>query len=258
MNLHFPKIPILISTALALAGCSDQSITATQKEEYRNSKPLLEWIRGAEFGRGGQEIRVPVKKIGQATAEQRGLVETAGGGARMQLSPERKPLAVQGGGSSPSLEFSIVEAFSEVSKLINNAVTNLGASSTESTGFKFAGYGLSFSRTSNKETSASQTVSESTSQTATLSGPDGASLKYVDNFRYNAKGTWDGHPVREWSLSKSGDLDFKTFLSDVLAGTGSGSPRYSLEIFEDPENQSFWVLVTVRFPIDETIRAISK
>jgi hypothetical protein len=174
-------------------------------------------------------------------------VETAGGGARMQLSPERKPLAVQGGGSSPSLEFAIVEAFSEVSKLIGTELKNRGGSSMESSGVKFAGYGLSFSRTSNKETSSSQTVSESTSQTATLSGPDGASLKYVDNFRYNAKGTWDGHPVREWSLSKSGDLDFKTFLSDVLAATGPGGLECSLEVFEDQKNLTYLAIVTVRF-----------
>lgn len=247
MNLHFPKIPILISTALALAGCSDQPITATQKDEYRNSKPLLEWIRGAEFGRGGQESRIPVEKIGQATAEQRGVVEPAGGGARMQLSPERKLLAVQGGGSSPCLEFAIVEAFSEVSRFLGTELKNRGGSSMESSGGKFAGYGLSSTRTINKETAGSKTVSESISRTANLTGPDGGNLEYVEDYRLETSGSWDGHPVTEWSLSKSGDLDFKTFLSDVLAAPGPGGPEYALELFEDPENLTYLALVTVRF-----------
>lgn len=247
MKLHFPKITILFSIALAVPGCSDKPITGAQKEEYRNSRPLLEWIRGAQFERGGREIRVPVKKIGQATAEQRGLVETDGGGARMQLSPKRKLLAVQGGGSSPSLEFAIVDAFSEVSRFIKNEVTNLGASSTESTGFKLAGYGLSSTRTINKVTAGSKTVSESISRTANLTGPDGGNLEYLEDYRLETSSSWDGHPVTEWSLSKSGDLDFKTFLTDLLAATGPGSPEYTLEIFDDPENLTYLALVTVRF-----------
>lgn len=247
MNLYFPKILILISTALALAGCSDRSISATQKEAYRGSRPLLEWIKVTEFEYGGREIRVPVKKIGEATAEQRGLVKIVGSGARMQLSPERKLQAVKGCGSSPSLEFAIVEAFSEVSTLIGTKLENQGGASMESTGLKFAGYGLSFSRTSIKEALSSQIASDSISCTATLTGPVGGNLEYVEDCRLETSGSQDGHSVTEWSLSKSGELDFKTFLSDVLAATEPGGPEYALEIFEDPENQTYYALLSIRF-----------
>lgn len=248
MNQHFPKIPILFLTSLALGSCSHQPITAVHKEEYRNSQPLLEWIRGAEFEIGGRKIQVPVKKISAATAEQMELLNYDSN-VETKFSPERRLRSAHVAGSSPSLEFAILDAFSNFILWVESQQESIESSHIVTGQSKIANF--SFKVVKESKTDFSKT-------TISLIGPNGKSAEYSESLQISIDGSRDGQEMTEWSLSKSGDLDFKTFLSHVLGGTGSGGPRYSLEIFEDAENKSFWVLVTVRFPIEETIRGISK
>ena len=254
MKLHCPKIPILFSTALALAGCSGQSSLEADRKAYNGSRPLLEWIRSAKFISSGQEVRIPVRTIDEATAKQRKLLEVYNGSVEAIFSPERRLQSVQVAGSSPSLEFAVLRTFAKYITWLESQVEKLSESTvSETSQSKIANF--SFKVVNESKTEFSTDFSKTT---ISLIDPNGKSAEYSESVQITIDGERDGHEMAEWSVSKSGDLDFKSFLSDVLGGTGSGSPRYSLEIFEDAVNKSFWVLVTVRFPIEETIRGISK
>jgi hypothetical protein len=241
MNLHFLKIPILFFTAFALAGCSGQSsLEADRKAEYRDSRPLLEWIRSAEFVSSGQVLRIPVRNIGEATAKQRKLLEAHDDSVDVKFSPERRLQSVQVAGSSPSLEFAVLHAFANYISWLESQVEELSDSTLNQTSqSKIANFSFKVVKESKPEFSKT---------TISLIGPNGKSAEYSESVQVKIDGAMDGNPDVKWSFSHSGGLEFKTFISDVLGVTESRGPEYALEIFENPQNHLYHALMKIHFP----------
>ena len=254
-NLRFLFLVFL--TALSLS-CSkknteadgvDPLVLIKEKQEYESSKPFLEWITKTSFLRNGKESYVQLKEKDPNDEFNSGVFDikkntSTGGLASLSVCA-----------ADPCLEFAILESFAYFVDWLKSNVSNLENSAIDEDVSSIDGEKsktverVSKAKLRNYDIECKKTVIERSDEgeeefiiSISLFAQNKFDIKYLQQSKVNLVNN-----SADINLIKTGDLDLRVFIKDMLEDTVKKSPKYAISICSDPINHKYYAGLKITF-----------
>jgi hypothetical protein len=220
-------------TALSLSCCQnkksaeiDPIIKMKNEREYENSKPFLDWITKNSFTRNGEQINIQVKEIDHIENCNVGIFD-------IKKNPSSGSLVSLSAGSVDSnLEYAILESFAEIIDwLKSNVQLDIESQTFESVSkAKLRNYDIEYKKTHTESNSSSELISS-----ISIFNKDKVYITYLKKIEINLDNN-----TTEVNLIKTGNLDARSFLKDMLEDAVSKEPKFAILIYFDSKNHLYW------------------
>ena len=257
MKKNLRLLFLVFLTALSLS-CSkknteadgvDPLVLIKSKREFENSQPFLEWITKTSFLRNGKEGYVQLKEKDPNDEFDMGVFDikkntSTGGLASLSVCA-----------ADPCLEFAILESFAYFVDWLKSNVSNLENSAIDEDVSSIAGEKsktietVSKSKLRNYDIECKKTViirsdegEEESIKSISLLAQNKFDIKYLQQSKVNLVNN-----SADINLIKTGDLDLRVFIKDMLEDTVKKSPKYAISICSDPINHQYYARLKITF-----------
>ena len=254
-NLRFLFFVFLTAISLSCskknpeADSVDPMVLIKSKREFENSQAFLEWITKTSFLRNGKETYVQLKEKDPNDEFDSGVFDikkntSTGGLASLSVCA-----------ADPCLEFAILESFAYFVDWLKSNVSNLENSAIDEDVSSIKGEKsktverVSKAKLRNYDIECKKTVIERSDEgeeefitSISLFDQNKFDIKYLQQSKVNLVNN-----SADINLIKTGDLDLRAFIKDMLEDTDKKSPKYAISIRSAPKDLVFYVHLKVAF-----------